>query len=156
MLWREATITGQKICNPTQWLETNRQYIKSPRNWHRNSNKKRRVTWNGKRDKVHQNFCWEAGQKVVHQVTRSRYITEPKRMKIGKLLKLPNRHERPERSKYNSREDFRGKTSWYGNTGRSVGKVNGLRKTMQILKFSAELLIAKFVTSITDKIYGTK
>ena len=108
--------------------------------------------WNTKEEKIQQDSLWTLEPKETHQITGSQYRTDTENIKRDKLIELCNTYYSPKRNKYKSRGD----SFWAKQTDTETPedhwkKLIELEKECDFPEFSEELLISKFITSITDK-----
>ena len=148
---------GKNLFTPKQWLERFRQYIK----------RKHKVdttllireepmtdpNWNTVEKEVQEDFIWGVGPEAIYQITRAEYKTEPDTIPIDKLIKLFNQYYLPKRNIYHNRGDF----FWAKQLDTETPE-DFWRRLIDIEKecsfegmTSEELLISKFMNSITDK-----
>ena len=108
--------------------------------------------WNTKVGKVQQDFLWALGHEATHQKTQipntKSNRTEKKHIK---KFKHYNRQCLLKKSNTKLKEILWGETNRHRNTGRPQEKFDWMRKKCDFPEFSTELLISKFITSITDR-----
>ena len=154
----EAKATdGKNIYTPKQWLERFRQYIK----------RKYKVditplireetmtdqNWNTVEKDTQEDFIWGVGPEAIYQITRAEYKTEPDTIPVEKLIKLFNQYYLPKRNVYHNRGDFFWAKQKDTETPEEFWRrLIDIEKECNFEGMSAEeLLISKFMNSITDK-----
>ena len=114
------------------------------------------TNWTAVEKDVQEDFIWGVGPEPIYQITRAEYKTEPDSIPIETLIKLYNHYYLPKRNIYHNRGDFF--WFWAKQSDRKKNRKNFWRRLIDIEKecnfegmTSEELLISKYMNSITDK-----
>ena len=157
----EATGTdGKKIYKPKQWIERFRQYIKRTEkidiNELINEQPVTIADWEiNHEEKVKEEFLWALGPNALNEMTKSAYGENPTEMKITRLINLFRENYLPKRNALYSRGDFFWAKQKTDETPEQHWK--NLIEIEENCDFPntgikpADLLISKFITSITDE-----
>ena len=154
----DTGLDGKKIYTPKEWTERFRHYIKRIHN----IDIKPKLTddtvptsdpWNTKEPEIRQDFIWGAGPSAIEIITKGEFNTDPDTIKTDKLIQLFREYYLPKRITYHSRGDFYWAKQEENETPEEYWKkLITLEKTCDFKDIKQEdLLISKFITSITDK-----
>ena len=153
----DTTVDGKKIFSHKEWTERFRHYIKRTHNVDIKSiSTDGTITdanWDAKKDEIRQDFIWGAGPGAINEITKGEFNTDPDTIEADRLLTLFKETYKPKRNTYHSRGDF-----FWAKQEESENPEEHWKKLIQIEKdceFNGikpeELLISKFITSITDR-----
>ena len=109
--------------------------------------------WSGKEQLIQEDFIWGVGPEALYQISRVEYKMEPDSIKIKDLIRLFPEYYLPKRNTYHNRGDF----FWAKQTEEETPE-EFWRRLIEIekqcnfnTKSAEELLISKYMTTITDK-----
>ena len=149
---------GIKLYTPKEWTERLRNYIKRIYNIHINPRKSGETTptkneWTIKQPEITQDFTWWVEPSAVETITKREFNTDPDTINIEKLIQLFKDYYVPKRNTYHSRGySFWAKQEENETPEEHFRKVVSLEKNCEFKDVKQEnLLISKFITSITDK-----
>ena len=102
---------------------------------------------------IREDFIWGVGLEALYQITQAEYKTEPDNIKIKNLIRLYTEHYLPKRNTYHNRGDF-----FWAKQSENETPEEFWRRLIEIEKecnfgtiSAEELLLAKYLTAITDK-----
>ena len=107
----------------------------------------------GKEEEIRKDFIWGAGPGALEEITKGEYNTDPDNIKADTLQVMFKEYYMPKRNTYHSRGDF----FWAKQEKEETPKDhwNKLIKIEKNCEFEGikpeEILISKFITSITEK-----
>ena len=105
-----------------------------------------------KEPEIRQDFIWGAGQSAIEIIAKGEFNTDPDTIKTDKLIQLFREYYMPKRNTYHNRGDFWAKQEENQTPEEHWKKLMTLEQTCEFKDFKQEdLLISKFITSITDK-----
>ena len=109
--------------------------------------------WNTKEPDIRQDFIWGAGPSASEIITKGEFNTDPDTVTTDKLLQLFKKYYMPKRNTYHSRGDFFWAKQEENETPEEHWKkLITLEKNCEFKDIKQEdILISKFITSITDK-----
>ena len=84
-----------------------------------------------KQEKIQQDCLWKSEQGAAHQKTRCKYRPQQENNETEKLIKLSNRYYLQKKNEHFKKKYLLRKTNRHGNTRRSLGDVNRIRKRMR-------------------------
>ena len=104
-----------------------------------------------KEPEIRQDFIWGAGPLAIETITKREFNTDPDTINTEKLIQLFQDYYIPKRKTYHSREDF-----FWAKQEENETPEEHWRKLVSLEKnefkdIKQDLLISKFITSITDK-----
>ena len=103
--------------------------------------------WDTKEPEIRQHFIWGAGPSAIEIITKRDFTTDPDTIKTDKLIQLFREYYMPNRNIYHSRGDF-----FWAKQEENETLEETLERTCEFKDIKQEdLLISKFITSITDK-----
>ena len=153
----DTGLDGKKLYTPKEWTERLRHYIKRIYNIDikpilTNDTVPTGDPWNTKPD-IRQDFIWGAGPSVIEIITKGEFNTDPDTITTDKLIQLFKEYYMPKRNTYHSRGDFFWAKQEENETPEEHWKkLITLKKNCEFKDIKEEdLLISKFITSITDK-----
>ena len=109
--------------------------------------------WTAKEPEIRQDFNWGAGPSAIETITKGKFNTEPDTINTERLIQLFKDYYMPKRNTYHSRGDFFWAKQEENETPEEQWrKLVSLEKNCEFKDIKQEdLLISKFITSITDK-----
>ena len=109
--------------------------------------------WTEKEPTITQDFIWGAGSSTIEMITKGELNTDPDTIYNEKLIQLFKDYYIPKRKTYNSRGDFFWAKQEDNETPEDHWrKLVSLERNCEFKDIKQEdLLISKFITSITDK-----
>ena len=154
----DTGLDGKKLYTPKEWTERLRHYIKRIYN----IDIKPILTddtvptgdpWNTKEPDIRQDFIWGAGPSAIEIITKGEFNTDPDTITTDKLIQLFKEYYMPKRNTNHSRGDFFWAKQEENETPEEHWKkLITLEKNCEFKDIKQEdLLISKFITSITDK-----
>ena len=152
----EAKATdGNPVFTPRQWLERFRQFCKREHEINITPlMKEEKITnWFGKDQKIQEDLIWGVGPEALYQITRAEYKMEPDSIKILDLIRLFTEFYMAKRNTYHNRGDFFWAEQTEDETPEEFWRrLIEIEKECNFNTISAEeLLISKYMTTITDK-----
>ena len=153
----DTGLDGKKLYTPKEWTERMGHYIKrihdidikpalSSENIPTNNG------WTEKEPTIRQDFIWGAGPSAIETI-KGEFNTDPDTINNEKLIQLFKDYYMPKRNTYHSRGDFfRPKQEENETPEDHWRKLVSLEGNCEFNDIKQEdLLISKFITSITDK-----
>ena len=109
--------------------------------------------WTAKEPEIRQDFIWGAEPSAIETITKGEFNTDPDTINAERLIQLFKDYYMPKRNTYHSREDFFWAKQEDNETPEEHWrKLVSLEKNCEFKDIKQEdLLISKFITSITDK-----
>ena len=154
----DTGLDGKKIYTPKEWTERFRHYIKRIYNIDikpilTDDTVPNGDPWDTKEPEIRQDFIWGAGPSAIEIITKGEFNTDPDTIKTDKLIQLFREYYIPKGNTYHSRGDFFWAKQKDNETPEEHWKkLITLGKTCEFTDIKQEdLLISKFITSITDK-----
>ena len=154
----DTGLDGKKIYTPKEWTERLRHYIKRIYNIDikpilTNDTVPTGDPWNTKEPDIRQDFIWGAGPSAIEIITKGEFNTDPDTITTDKLIQLFKEYYMPKRNTYHSRGDFFWAKQEENETPEEHWKkLITLEKNCEFKDIKQEeILISKFITSITDK-----
>ena len=154
----DTGLDGKRLYTPKEWTERLRHYIKRIHyidikpalsgETMPTSNE-----WTTKEPEIRQDFIWGAGPSAIETITKGEFNTDPDTINTEKLIQLFKDYYMPKRNTYHSRGDFFWAKQEENETPEEHWrKLVSLEKNCEFKDIKQEdLLISKFITSITDK-----
>ena len=154
----DTGLDGKKLYTPKEWTDRLWHYIKRIYN----IDIKPILTddtvptgdpWNTKEPDIRQDFIWGAGPSAIEIITKGEFNTDPDTITTDKLIQLFKEYYMPKRNTYHSRGDFFWTKQEENETQEEHWKkLITLEKNCEFKDIKQEdLLLSKFITSITDK-----
>ena len=148
---------GNPVSTPRQWLDRFKHFTKREHKIDITPLLKGEdITnsgWGGKEQAIQEDFIWGMGPEALFQITRAEYKTDPDSIKIKDLIRLYTEYYLPKRNTYHNRGDF-----FWAKQSEEETAEDFWRRLIEIEKESnfgsisaEELLISKYMTTITDK-----
>ena len=151
----DTGLDGKKIYTPNEWTGRFRHYIKRIHNIDIKPilTEDTEDPWVTKEPEIRQDFIWGAGPSAIEIITKGEFNTDPDTIKTDELIQLFREYYMPKRNTYHSRGDFFSAKQEENETPKEHWKkLITLEKTCEFKDIKREdLLISKFITSITDK-----
>ena len=154
----DTGLDGKKLYTPKEWTERLRHYIKRI---HDIDNKPALSgetmptsnEWTTKEPEIRQDFTWGAGPSAIETITKGEVNADPDTINTERLIQLFKDYYMPKRNTYHSRGDFFWAKQEDNETPEEHWrKLVSLEKNCEFKDTKQEdLLISKFITSITDK-----
>ena len=154
----DTGLDGKKLYTPKEWTERLRHYIKRIHDIDikpalSGETMPTSNEWTTKEPEIRQDFIWGAGPSAIETITKGEFNTDPDTIKTEKLVQLFKDYYMPKRNTYHSRGDFFWAKQEDNETPEEHWrKLVSLEKNCEFKDIKQEdLLISKFITSITDK-----
>ena len=154
----DTGLDGKKLYTPKEWTERLRHYIKRTHDIDikpilTDGTTPTHADWNTKEPAIRQDIIWGAGPTAIEDITKGQFNTDPDTITAERLLKLFMDHFLPKRNTYHSRGDFFWAKQEENETPlEHWRKLITLERNCEFKDIKQEdLIISKFITSITDK-----
>ena len=154
----DTGLDGKKQYTPKEWTERLRHYIKRIHDIDikpalSGETMPTSNEWTTKEPVIRQDFIWGAGPSAKETITKGEFNTDPDTINTERLIQLFKDYYMPKRNTYHSRRDFsRAKQEDNETPEEHWRKLVSLEKNCEFKDIKQEdLLISKFITSITDK-----
>ena len=154
----DTGLDGKRLYTPKEWTERLRHYIKRIHNIDikpalSGETMPTSNEWTTKEPEIRQDFIWGAGPSAIETITKGEFNTDPDTINTEKLIQLFKDYYMPKRNTYHSRGDFFWAKQEENETPEEHWrKLVSLEKNCEFKDIKQEdLLISKFITSITDK-----
>ena len=154
----DTGLDGKKLYTPKEWTERMRHYIKRIHDIDMKPTLSGETmpTNNGGTEKepmIRQDFIWGAGPSAIEIISKGEFNTDPDTINTEKLLQLFKDYYMPKRNTYHKRGDFFWAKQEENETPEDHWqKLVSLEKDCEFKDIKqVDLLISKFITSITDK-----
>ena len=154
----DTGLDGKKLYTLKEWTERMRHYIKrihdidikpalSGETMPTNNG------WTEKEPTIRQDFIWGAGPSAIKRISKGEFNTDPDTINTEKLTQLFKDYYMPKRNTYHNRGDFFWAKQEENETPEdNWRKLVSLEKDCEFKNIKKEdLLISKFITSITEK-----
>ena len=154
----DTGLDGKKLYTAKEWTERMRHYIKrihdidikpalSGETMPTNNG------WTEKETTIRQDFIWGAGPSAIEIISKGEFNTDPDTINIEKIIQLFKDYYMPKRNTYHNRGDFFWAKEEENETPEDHWrKLGSLVKECEFKDIKQEdLLVSKFITSITDK-----
>ena len=154
----DTGLDGKKLYTPKEWTERLRHYIKRIHDIDikpalSGETMPTSNEWTTKEPEIRQDFIWGAGPSAIETITKGEFNTDPDTINTERLIQLFKDYYMPKRNTYHSRGDFFWAKQEDNETPEEHWrKLVSLEKNCEFKDIKQEdLLISKFITSITDK-----
>ena len=159
LLYLEDTgLDGKKLYTPKEWTERLGHYIKRIHDIDikpalSGETMPTSNEWTAKEPEIRRDFIWGAGPSAIETITKGEFNTDPDTINTERLIQLFKDYYMPKRNTYHSRGDFFWAKQEDNETPEEHWrKLVSLEKNCEFKDIKQEdLLISKFITSITDK-----
>ena len=148
----------KKLYTPKEWTERLRHYIKRIHDIYikpalSGETMPTSTEWTAKEPEIRQDFIWGAGSSAIETITKGEFNTDPDTINTERLIQLFKDYYMPKRNTYHSRGYFFWAKQEKNETPEDRWrKLVSLEKNCEFKDIKQEdLLISKFITSITDK-----
>ena len=149
---------GKKLFKPKSWLERFDQYIERVYNTeikpliNGTQTEITDETYKENETKIRKDFLWALGPTALHEMTTTEFGEKPEEMQLPRLIQVFKNYYTPLRNIYHSRGDFFWAKQKIGETPEQHWKkLCEIEKECEFKNITpAELMVSKFVTSITD------
>ena len=154
----DTGLDGKKLYTPNEWTKRIRHYIKrihdidikpalSGETMPTNNG------WTEKEPTIRQDFIWGAGPSTIEIISKGEFNTVPDTINTEKLIQVFKDYYMPKHNTYHNHGDFFWAKQEENETPEDHwGKIVSLEKDCEFKDIKQEdLLISKFITSITDK-----
>ena len=154
----DTGLDGKKLYTPKEWTKRLRHYTKrihiiDIKPLLTEDTVPTGDPWDTKEPEIRQDFIWGAGPSAIELITKGEFNTDYDTIKTDKLIQLFREYYMPKSNTYHSRRDFFWDKQEENETPEEHWKkLITLAKNCEYKDIEQEdLLISKFITSITDK-----